>query len=434
MAKSKKPAAKGGTAAPTDKAGAPKPETAEATSKATDTAATKAETPKASSASSAAKPASRKTPASRSRSKTAAAKAQADVKVTIPENTDTADVEPVKESPPDTKPAPATPAASVEDSYPDIPPRQEEQGSIFWPLVFGGVVAGGLGFLAAEMDFFGNRAAVAEMNTALSGQDARIETLENAEAPAPAEVDLSVVDDVRAEVEQLASQLAAIDERLTVVEKQPIAEGVSDAAVAAYERELSALQSSVEEQRAEIENLLENAMSVEDATAQAALAARQQALLTQISSAINGGQPFAGPLAELAETGVQDIPAALGDVAEGGVATLNSLQTSFPDHARSALAAARAEGTDAGESGVGGFLRRQLGARSVTPREGADPDAVLSRAEAAVRDGRLSDALAEVDSLPEPAQAALQDWRNDANARDAAEAAALALSQSLTAK
>ena len=51
--------------------------------------------------------------------------------------------------------------------------------------------------------------------------------------------------------------------------------------------------------------------------------------------------------------------------------------------------------------GLGAFLQNQLGGRSVVPREGDDPDAVLSRVGAAVEAGDLSTALTEIESLPE---------------------------------
>ena len=49
--------------------------------------------------------------------------------------------------------------------------------------------------------------------------------------------------------------------------------------------------------------------------------------------------------------------------------------------------------------------------------ETTDPDAILSRAEAAVRDGRLTDALAEIDTMPEQARAALDEWAGKARQR-----------------
>ena len=70
----------------------------------------------------------------------------------------------------------------------------------------------------------------------------------------------------------------------------------------------------------------------------------------------------------------------------------------------------------------------------MTPKEGDDPDAVLSRAEAAVAAGKLQDALNELAALPEAARSALSSWEAAANARVAAMTAAADLAQSLQAK
>jgi len=79
--------------------------------------------------------------------------------------------------------------------------------------------------------------------------------------------------------------------------------------------------------------------------------------------------------------------------------------------ARAALAASLTVDTDAGLLGrLGDFLKVQTGARSLTPKEGDDPDAVLSRAEQAMREGRVGDALELVGALPETGQAAMADW------------------------
>jgi hypothetical protein len=59
---------------------------------------------------------------------------------------------------------------------------------------------------------------------------------------------------------------------------------------------------------------------------------------------------------------------------------------------------------------VGSFLRSQTGARSLTPREGDDPDAVLSRAEAILAEGRPADTLTELAALPPEGQAAMTEW------------------------
>jgi hypothetical protein len=107
-----------------------------------------------------------------------------------------------------------------------------------------------------------------------------------------------------------------------------------------------------------------------------------------------------------------------------GVPTLQSLTDSFPDAARAALEAALkaqmgASWTDRALT----FLRTETGIRSLDPREGNDPDAVLSRAEAAVQDDRLAEALAELAALPPEGQAAMQPWVDQAKVRIAALAA-----------
>ena len=53
-------------------------------------------------------------------------------------------------------------------------------------------------------------------------------------------------------------------------------------------------------------------------------------------------------------------------------------------------------------------------------REGDDVDAILSRAENAVRTGRISDALAEIDALPDLAQSTMITWTRQAKKRMAA--------------
>lgn len=311
-------------------------------------------------------------------------------------------------------------------------PAKKKSGSAFWPLVFGGVIAAALGFFAAEMNLLGTRDNNSDLRTQLNDQQAQIVELQNAKPQVP-EMEFPELGGLTSDVAALSEALSAMETRLTEVEKRPISEGTSPAAVAAYERELEALQASVEEQRSEIEGLLDNALSVEEATADMARTATLQAALTSITAAISGGQPFASGLSELEANGMSDISAALTDTADTGVVTLINLQTRFPDAARTALSVARADGTDEAAGGVSSFLRRQLGARSVAPREGSGPDAVLSRAEAAVRDGELADALSEIDTLPENAKAAMQDWLADARARQAADAAAQDLSQRLTA-
>ncbi|AWX92777.1 hypothetical protein DPM13_05185 [Paracoccus mutanolyticus] len=63
---------------------------------------------------------------------------------------------------------------------------------------------------------------------------------------------------------------------------------------------------------------------------------------------------------------------------------------------------------------IGNFLRVQTGARSVEPREGSDPDAILSRANAAVEAGAIATALDEIATLPQSGQNAMKSWTDRA--------------------
>jgi hypothetical protein len=112
----------------------------------------------------------------------------------------------------------------------------------------------------------------------------------------------------------------------------------------------------------------------------------------------------------LAELEGVDLPIALTNAADAGVATTAELTDAFPAAARAALATARSEGVSGETGGIGGFLRNQFDVRSTAPQEGPGPDAVLSRAEAAIKEGRVADALAEIEALPEVVRAEMTDW------------------------
>ncbi|MEO1139046.1 MAG: hypothetical protein AAFW87_06285 [Pseudomonadota bacterium] len=324
---------------------------------------------------------------------------------------------------------------------------EREQGPSVMPMVLGGIAAGAIGFAAAyfglaqqpdaRADALSKR--LAEIGEAVGGQTGELATLtqkvdELGGAPdfAPVEAQLEGITEAIANLsERIATNETALEDlqaRLTIVEQRPVTESASEAAIAAYERELQAAQDAMAEQRTELEALIESALSTENAAEDAAQAAMQRAATSRILTAIENGSAFSGALADLQATGAE-VPAALTDVAETGVASISDLQNGFPEVARAALAASRAVSTDGG--GLTGFLRNQLGARSLEPREGNDPDAVLSRAEASLRDGRLTDVLAEIEALPEEGRAEMSDWTGQVARRMEAVNAAQALSETL---
>lgn len=317
----------------------------------------------------------------------------------------------------------------------------------FLPALLGGVIAAILGFVVARSEVLDpvlpqswrssdNSEALAAVQASLAEQGNQLKTLGDTVAaidvpdlgPLTARIDElgSGIEPINAQLAETQAALSDIRARLDEVEKRPISEGVSQSAIEAYERELDRLRNAVTEQRSEVEALINEARELDAQAEESARAATAQAVLARLQSALDDGAAYPDLIDELGAAGVE-VPADL-QVNAGGVPTLLSLQTSFPDAARAALADTR-EATGDG-AGLGAFLQRQLGARSVEPREGDDADAILSRAEADVSAGQLQKALDELSALPDTAKAALAEWIDEAQRRVAAKEAATALMQS----
>ena len=381
----------------------------------------------------------------------------------------------IQDETPAPKPEPR-PAATMSYAPPPAapPPQVVVQKVGAWPLFLGGVLTAGLGFAVAwvlrdqladtltpEVSRLGERITALEakpeplppdltpLQTAISALDTRIGT----------EVTglQSALDASAAPLTILNDNLTALDERLTAVERAPAADGsLTSVAIASWQSEIEQMQDALTEQQNQIAAFvaqvgatdtaalearlaeLTNAADAQLAAARAeaetlqATAARTtaRAAMDRILASLDAGTAYDVPLGDLVAAGLT-LPDVLTANA-AGLPTLAALQDGFPDAARAALDVARTEGlADQGGNRFMSFLRGQFNVRSVTPQEGTDPDAVLSRAEAALGEGRLSDALAEVASLPEVVRAAMSGWTAQAEARAAALAAANALSETL---
>lgn len=351
-----------------------------------------------------------------------------------PQTADTAQQD-TRDTPDDTPRTPPPPAAQ--------PEKVVIRKGGFIPMLLGGVAAAAIGFgvaysgalqgvplpglTGAQDDITALTQQIAAQDGTINDLTSRLSALEEAPAPAlPETTDLSPM------IDDLAAQIAALTQRLDAVEARPAADSGTvgpdtQAALDAATAELDQIRQALDAQRAEIASLTDAAAQEEEAAFQSAQRVMQRAALTRIQTAIDTGTPFADAVTELRDSGV-DLPEPLNAQAESGVTSLSTLQSSFPDLARDALRAARQQN---GTPGIGGFLETQLGLRSLEPRDGDDPDAVLSRAESALRAGDLTQTLTELDALPDPAKAVLADWRAQAETRIAAVSAAQDLSQAL---
>ncbi len=356
----------------------------------------------------------------------------------------------------------ARPADGATAAAPTPQPQiAEKRGPGFLPLVLGGLVAGAIGY--AVPTFLLQDEPPSEVvppvvdDSRIAAVEAEIAEL-SARPASTAVIDESDLEAIRSAQNDLTDRLGAFDARIEDLEAQPLTAEAMEALRAQVETlgsdvesfradladridtlsgDVDTLSGNFESLSGEFESLsgefetlrgdlgprldsVESRLSevsarADDVEADAEAQAREAAR-NQIAIALESGAAYAEPLAVLGPA-----PWALFDAADNGVATLDELRSDFPALAREALRVARAAET---EPGVASLFRNAFNARSLEPREGDDPDAVLSRAEAAVRAGDLEAALDEIAALPEDARAVLSEWTRRARTRAEAVAAA----------
>jgi len=312
-------------------------------------------------------------------------------------------------------------------------PQRKRRGLawVIWPLL-GGALAAAAGYGVAQYVPNGwPMASVVTLQTQVAVLSDQVQTLQ---------ADLQKADARLASLETApapqsdAEQIAALELRLAALESKPMPAGTDSAALDQLRAEVAAIKTngaavmSAQVQAdldAKVQATEAKLTAIEQSAQAQAAATLTRAALGQIAAALDSGAPYPSAIAALAGA---DIAVVLTDNATAGLPSLQALQASFPDSARTAIEAAlRANMGESWSERVGNFLRTQVGVRSLTPRDGPDPDAILSRAEAALTAGDVAQALAEIATLPTPAQDALSAWRVQAQLRLDAQAALAAL-------
>jgi hypothetical protein len=369
--------------------------------------------------------------------------------VTVTDAIETVLTEPVLDPSPAVSDAPKSVDPVVSQSSPTI-----AGSSSFLPALGGGALAALLGFGLSHFNVLNLQppapdlsALTSRLSTAEASLNSAQDSLASLQklAPAPAEPDPDLQDRLAAletavitppamlELDTLTSRMDRLEARLAEIAAMPSdGAGNSAAALSALQADIRALKAAgptngealtalVDDTVAQLNAAKAEAMKLTAEAANVAQTSRQSTALAQLWSALDNGGAYGGALASL--EGVE-IPPALTDHAATGLPTLASLQASFPDAARRALEAAlRANMGESWTSRISTFLRSQTGARSLTPREGNDPDAILSRAEASLAKADLAGALAEIETLPPEAVTAMTEWTALADRRRLAEMA-----------
>ena len=384
---------------------------------------------------------------------------------------DIADAEIVDAALPPVAPASRPPAKPDE---PDQKSPTKARGNGVVALLLGGAVVAALGFGLAQVvpngwPIGGDPAALQGLQVEIAAQIARADRLSGEiatltaalkEAPRPdaglteqiAALQSAVADQrlsATSALAKIANAAAELDGRIAVLERRPVAGGAaSDTALSAYEGEIKALRDMVEAQqkqsesagadiaavaaaaKADVEAAEQRAAALQVQAEATARKAAARAAVQQLRAAMDVGGSFGSALDELAAAGLT-VPDDMRQLSEG-VSTLQTLRLGFDEPSRAALSASlKATVGEGAMARLGAFLRNQVGARSLTARQGPDPDAILSRAGAAIQDNDLPAALTEIASLPEPGQAALAAWVAEAKRRLSALAATEALAAAL---
>lgn len=339
------------------------------------------------------------------------------------------------------------PVTDAVPSQPDTPfaaPTLPKPRNSVWQIVLGGGLAAGLGFAAASLlpsaepsnnvaarlsaiEATQNelRAGLADRGVAtvdLAPLEAGLANLKaDLDAVSVPQVDLTPI---TAKLDALDANLAAqtnrfsdLQSRIATLEARPEGIDVSllGANGVALDQQISTLQALIDNQRGALEAISQDAEAELAALRETITdeVARLQAssAVVRLTLAMESGAPFAAALSDAEAGSGITAPALLHAAAETGLVRLSQVRAEFAPLARDALPIAlRETAGDTVRARVGAFLQGQIGGRSLSPRDGDDPDAILSRAQGAVDQGDLSLALAELSALPAPAQAVFSDW------------------------
>ncbi len=284
---------------------------------------------------------------------------------------------------------------------------------------------------------------IAGLQVALEAESNRIGEL-GADRPDGAAIAASLLEledqgeTVNAELARIDGAMSTLRARIENVEAQPIPMvALPEEIVNAYDRQLAEALGAIDGRFDEMREALDARITETEAAGEAAALSERDAkraenmaaarmALTRMVSALNSGAAFSAELGRLRDKSGLEPPERLVAVADEGVPTRAELAATFPAAAREALDATTRDAVERGEIGpFRAFLLMRLGLRSLEPREGDSPDAILSRAETAVRAGDLGAALGEIATLPQVGRDRFADWIALAELRrDALEAVA----------
>ncbi len=238
---------------------------------------------------------------------------------------------------------------------------------------------------------------------------------------------------LQAEVKERIAALPAADKIVTEADLTALKSDV-DEAIKSMDTRVATVETTASKASAAAKAASEASQKAEGKVETAIRDASVRSAVAALMSRLDNGVSYGPALAELEKLTAREAPAELRAAAGTGVATADDLRRGFGRKAQAAISAdIRAAADDDGVFGkASARLRSVVAGRPKKAEEGEDTAAIVSRIEASLREGNLVEALAESQTLSDPAKAAMSGWLDRLSAKVAADKAAKAFIDELT--
>lgn len=255
---------------------------------------------------------------------------------------------------------------------------------------------------------------VGERLAQLEGLPERVEGLAGRVQALQAAPGAGVAEAVETEIAGLADRLAAIEETTSQLGQR--LEGAATAE--ALENVRAELTAELQDTGAQLETARGDADARLSDLSQQILLAQAAVAAQALADAVAAGRPFSAELQAVRALGIEEADLAqLAPHAETGLPSRTELRRQFSGIAEGMRQAEAPAPSDAGPlERLMHSARNIVEVRPAGPQPGESAGAVASRIEAALAASDLARALEEWQDLPEDAQAASQDWAEEARA------------------
>jgi len=222
------------------------------------------------------------------------------------------------------------------------------------------------------------------------------------------------VKDLRADIDAARGEIPGLAARVAKLETET--PKANDADLSALAARLDKIEAALAAPKSETRVAAEKPAPADNASAIAIIAGA-------VEDKLAAGAPFGTEVAALQRLGVDPAALAALQAVAGGAPTGSALAASFDAVAPQVLAVAAPAESGGVLDRLLAHIRGLVRVHDLGESAGDDPEAILSRIEAACRRGDIAGALAAFDKLPAAARQAAGDWPVKARARQAADAA-----------